>query len=84
MLRVRVEIRLKPGVVDPEGKNIEKALHLLDFDEVKQVSVSRFIELVLAETDVERARTRTEDMCRRLLANPVIHDYRITVDDSHA
>jgi phosphoribosylformylglycinamidine synthase len=84
MLRVRVEIRLKPGVVDPEGKNIEKALHLLDFDEVKQASVSRFIELVLAETDVERARTRTEDMCRRLLSNPVIHDYRITVDDSHA
>lgn len=83
MLRARVEIKLKRGVVDPEGKNIEKALHLLDFPEVSRVSVSRFIEIVMEGEDRERAAQRVDEMCRKLLANPVINDYTIQVEDMH-
>jgi len=83
MLRARVEIKLKKGVVDPEGKNIEKALHLLDFTEVSGVSVSRFIEIIMDEQDKEKAARRVDEMCRKLLANPVINDYTIQVEDMH-
>ncbi|RLC68553.1 MAG: phosphoribosylformylglycinamidine synthase subunit PurS [Chloroflexi bacterium] len=83
MLRARVEIKLKKGVVDPEGKNIEKALHLLDFTEVSGVSVSRFIEIIMDEEDKEKAARRVDEMCRKLLANPVINDYTIQVEDMH-
>ncbi|HDN51469.1 MAG TPA: phosphoribosylformylglycinamidine synthase, purS protein [Thermoplasmatales archaeon] len=83
MLRARVEIKLKKGVVDPEGKNIEKALHLLDFTEVSGVSVSRFVEIIMDEEDKEKAARRVDEMCRKLLANPVINDYTIQVEDMH-
>lgn len=81
MIKAEVDIRLKKGVVDPEGKNIAKALRLLDFNEVNAVVVSRRIEIVLNDTDKEFARRRVDEMCKKLLANPVINDYSITIND---
>ena len=81
MIKAEVDIRLKKGVVDPEGKNITKALRLLDFNEVNAVAVSRRIEIVLNDTDKEFARKRVDEMCKKLLANPVINDYSITIND---
>jgi len=80
MLRVKIEIRLKKGVVDPEGKNIAKALHLLHFKEVEEVKVSKLIEIFLNEENEERAKERAEEMCKKLLANPIINEYRISVE----
>jgi len=78
-MKARVEIRLKKGIVDPEGKNITKALNLLHFEEVKNVKVSKIFEIEMEEMDKKKALERIDAMCRRLLANPVINDYKIEI-----
>ncbi|MEK6987860.1 MAG: phosphoribosylformylglycinamidine synthase subunit PurS [Candidatus Thermoplasmatota archaeon] len=80
MVRVSVEVRLKKGVADPEGDNVRKALKLLGFQGVKGVHSSKRFLIDLEETDAKAARKAVEEMCRRMLANPVIHDYVITVE----
>jgi phosphoribosylformylglycinamidine synthase len=79
-VRVRVHITLKNGVLDPQGKAISHALGSLGFNGVTDVRQGKFIELDLAETDAGRARDSVDAMCRRLLANTVIEDYRIDID----
>jgi phosphoribosylformylglycinamidine synthase len=76
-MKARVHVTLKTGVLDPQGKAIGNALHRLGFPEVGDVRQGKFIELELAETDAERARSRLDEMCRKLLANTVIENYRI-------
>ena len=75
MLTARVEVRLKHGVADPEGDNTLKALNLLGFEEVSAVRSIRTFEMDLQTKDEARARNDLEAMCKRLLANHVIHDY---------
>ena len=78
-MKARVHIRLKPGVLDPQGKAIGNALQGLGFDGVAEVRQGKLIELDLADTDPATARARVEDMCRQLLANPVIENYAIEI-----
>ena len=78
-MRARVHISLKPGVLDPQGKAIGNALAGLGFAGVDEVRQGKLIELDLAETDPAAARTRVEDMCKQLLANPVIENYAIEI-----
>jgi len=80
MVRVRVEIRLKKGVTDPEGDNVHKALKLLGFEDVRGVRSSKLFLIDLQTKDVRAAHKEVEEMCRRLLANPVIHEYAIAVE----
>jgi phosphoribosylformylglycinamidine synthase len=80
MVRVRVEVRLKKGVTDPEGDNVHKALTLLGFKGIRTVHTSKVFLIDLTTKDAKAARRGAEDMCRRLLANPVIHDYSISVE----
>lgn len=79
-MRARVLVELKPGMLDPEGQTVERSLGQLGFDEVEEVYVGKVIELELDEEDEERARKRVDEMCRRILANPVIHDYEIEIE----
>ena len=79
-MKVRVHITLKNGVLDPQGKAISNALGSLGFDGVQDVRQGKFIELDIAETDEARARNTVDAMCRKLLANTVIEDYRIDLD----
>ncbi|MDA1326212.1 MAG: phosphoribosylformylglycinamidine synthase subunit PurS [Proteobacteria bacterium] len=79
-MKIRVHITLKNGVLDPQGKAISHALGSLGFDGVNDVRQGKFIELDLAETDEARARDTVDSMCRKLLANTVIEDYRIDLD----
>jgi phosphoribosylformylglycinamidine synthase subunit PurS len=74
-VRVRVLIRPKAGILDPQGQAVEQALPALGFDEVRNVHVGRLIEL-----DVEDA-SQVPEMCERLLANPLIEDYEILAAD---
>jgi phosphoribosylformylglycinamidine synthase subunit PurS len=78
-MRARVHVSLKPGVLDPQGKAIGNALKGLGFADVGEVRQGKLIELDLAETDVTVARARVEEMCRQLLANPVIENYAIEI-----
>ena len=76
-MRARIHITLKEGVLDPQGKAIGHALGNLGFTGVREVRQGKFIEIELAETDIERARVSLEAMCRQLLANAVIENYAI-------
>ncbi len=76
-MKAHVHVKLKPGVLDPQGKAIGNALMALGFAGVGEVRQGKLIELELAETDPARARAAVEAMCRDLLANPVIEDYAI-------
>ena len=79
-MKIRVHITLKNGVLDPQGKAISNALGSLGFDGVNDVRQGKFIELDIAEADEVRARDSVDSMCRKLLANTVIEDYRIDLD----
>jgi len=80
MVQVRVEVRLKKSVTDPEGDNVQKALTLLGFKGLRAVHSSKLFLIDLATKDPKAAQKQAEEMCRRLLANPVIHDYSIRVE----
>ncbi len=73
----RIEIGHRPGILDPEGGVIERALPALGYENVTQVRVGKSIRLVVAAHDAEAARAQVEEMCRRLLANPVIEDFSV-------
>jgi len=75
-VRVRVLIRPKAGILDPQGQTVERALPALGFEGVRNVHVGRLVEL-----DVEDA-TQVGAMCERLLANPLIEDYEIDRPDA--
>jgi phosphoribosylformylglycinamidine synthase PurS subunit len=80
MFEAKVTIGLKKGVSDPEGANTLKALKLLGFDNVVEAKTTRIIDLLIDsknETDVKKS---VEQMCQRLLTNPVVHTYEIKVE----
>jgi phosphoribosylformylglycinamidine synthase len=78
-VKARVHVTLRAGVLDPQGKAIAHALATLGFAGVNEVRQGKFIEIDLADTDAATARTRVEEMCKKLLANPVIEDYEIEI-----
>jgi phosphoribosylformylglycinamidine synthase len=82
---VRVYITPKKGILDPQGVAIERSLPALGFDGVTDVRVGKFIELQVTVPDgtpAAGARTEVDEMCRKLLANPIIEDYTFTVDEA--
>lgn len=79
-MKVKVHVTLKNGVLDPQGKAIEHTLGSLGFKGVDNVRQGKFIELTLAETDAEAARTQVTEMCEKLLANTVIENYTIDIE----
>ena len=70
---------LKAGIADPQGQTIEKALPALGYDGVSQVRVGKQIHLDVEAQDPDEAKTRVLEMCERLLANPVIEAYEVTI-----
>ena len=76
-MRARVFVRLKPGILDVQGASVQRALVGLGFGEVEALRVGKLLELELAGTSPETARRRIEEMCAKLLANPVIEDFSV-------
>ncbi len=76
----RVEVRLRPGIADPEGATIERALPALGFDEVGAVRAGRSFRFVLEAPDEAAARRRATELADRLLANPVIEQSSVEVE----
>lgn len=72
-----VFVRLKPGILDPQGNAIHQALESLGFAGVNNVRTGKWIVLELSYASRERAKREVEKMCRKLLANPVVETYRI-------
>ncbi len=79
MFEAKVTIGLKKGVSDPEGANTLKALHLLGFNNVKEAKTIRTIDLLIDGKNKADVKNKVEQMCQRLLTNPVIHTYKIDV-----
>ena len=72
-----VLVRLKPGLLDPQGKAVEGALPALGWTNVSDVRVGKHVELVIEAGDEKAARTQVEEMSTRLLSNPVIEEFQI-------
>ena len=76
--KVRVYVTLKRGVLDPQGSAVGRALRTMGYDEVEDVRLGKYIELTLRDGETpEKARQRLDEMCRKLLANTVIEDFRL-------
>lgn len=78
-MKAVVRIDLKTGVLDPQGQAIARALNALGFDEVADARQGKIIEIDLAGADETAARARVEDMCAKLLANPVIERFAVDI-----
>ena len=76
-MRAQVIVRLKDGVLDPQGEAVKRALNGLGYDTVSSVRQGKLIELELDETDQEKAEVKLKNMCEKLLANTVIENYII-------
>lgn len=79
-----VTVMLKPVVNDPQGLAVESGLQQLGYAGVSNVRVGKYIELALVAQDEMDARTKIEEMCDKLLANPVIEDYAYVVDEAYS
>jgi phosphoribosylformylglycinamidine synthase subunit PurS len=75
----RVYVTLKPTVNDPQGLAVRTGLHHLGFESVEAVRMGKFLEVSLRAEDEAAARQQVEQMCRKLLANPVIESYRFEI-----
>ena len=74
---VLVEVRLRPGIADPQGATIQRALPALGFAGVHDVRVGKAIRFTVEAADEGAARAQVDELCRRLLANPVIEDTEV-------
>ncbi len=77
----RVYVTLKPTVNDPQGLTIRGALHSLGFGDVESVRAGKYLEVSLDAKDRKKAERQLAEMCRKLLANPVIEDYRFELEE---
>jgi phosphoribosylformylglycinamidine synthase len=78
-MKLRIDVMLKNGVLDPQGKAVGHALGTLGFTGIEGVRVGKVIELNTAETDPQKATAQATEMAEKLLANLVIEDYRIAI-----
>jgi len=76
-VKVRVLVRLKPGILDVQGASVKRALTGLGFDDVRDLRIGKVIEVEVEAETPAGARQRADEMCRKLLANPVLEDYTI-------
>ena len=82
MIRAKVYVTLKKGVLDPQGETVKGALETLGFSGVQDVRIGKFMVITLNNTGIDEARTQVEQMCKKLLANTVIEDYRFELEET--
>ena len=76
-MKIKVIVTLKKGVLDPQGKAIQQTLNGMGFSEVNQVRQGKYFDIEVGETDENEAKFKVDEMCKKLLANLVIEDYKI-------
>ena len=75
---IEIQVGLKPGMADPEGVNVKKALDLLGFNNVERVDSVKCYRITIDKNEAEAIK-ECEEICKKLLANPVVHEYSISV-----
>jgi len=81
MARARVIITLKKTIMDAQGQTVERALHNLGYAGVQNLRIGKFIEMELDGAPKEQLSARLDEMCRALLANPIIEDFQTEIED---
>ena len=76
-MKIKVVVTLKNGVLDPQGKAIQQTLNGMGFPEIETVRQGKYFDLEINEKDETKAKSRAEEMCKKLLANLVIEDFKI-------
>ena len=76
-MKVKVIVTLKNGVLDPQGKAIQQTLNGMSFKNVSEVRQGKYFDIEVNESDESKAKTQVEEMCKKLLANLVIEDFKI-------
>ena len=76
-MKIKVIVTLKDGVLDPQGKAIQQTLNGMSFSEVKEVRQGKYFDIEVSTSDEKKAKNKVEEMCKKLLANLVIEDYKI-------
>ncbi len=76
-MKIKVIVTLKKGVLDPQGKAIQQTLIGMGHNNVNEVRQGKYFEIEIDEKDEKKGKTKAEDMCKKLLANLVIEDYKI-------
>jgi phosphoribosylformylglycinamidine synthase len=78
--RSRIRITLRPSILDPQGKAVGHAIATLGVQTVKDVRMGKYIELTVDESNEQKARAAVEEVCKKLLANPVMEDYKFDLE----
>ena len=76
-MKIKVIVTLKKGVLDPQGKAIQQTLNGMSFTNVNEVRQGKYFNIEVSETNENKAKSQVEEMCKKLLANLVIEDYKI-------
>ena len=76
-MKIKVIVTLKNGVLDPQGKAKQQTLNRMGFSEVNEVRQGKYFDIEVGETDENKAKSKVDEMCKKLLANLVIEDYKI-------
>ncbi len=76
-----VKIMLHNGILDVQGKAVENALHSIEFQQINKVRIGKFVELQVNAKSKEEAQQIVEDACEKLIANPIIEDYQIRIEE---
>ena len=84
MFQARIYITLKPTVNDPQGVTVLSSLHRLGFDSAEDVRIGKYLLVNINESDRVKAETSTTEMCQKLLANPVIEEFRFDLEEMHS
>jgi phosphoribosylformylglycinamidine synthase len=79
MYKVKVYVTLRESVLDPQGGAVKRALHTMDYNEVEEVRIGKYMELTLK--NIDDVEGRIDEMCSKLLANTVIEDYRYEIEE---
>ena len=76
-MKIKVIVTLKKGVLDPQGKAIQQTLNSMGFSNINEVKQGKFFDIEIEESNEKKAKSKVEEMCKKLLANMVIEDFKI-------
>jgi phosphoribosylformylglycinamidine synthase PurS subunit len=81
MYKANIQITLRPSILDPQGKATQHALSNLGFSDVTHVRMGKYVEMWIEADSLEAAEERAREACQKLLANPVMEDYIVSVEE---
>ena len=82
MYKAHIKITLRPAILDPQGKAAQQALQNLGFDHINSVRIGKYIELEISADTAESAKSVADSACEKLLANPIMEDYMVSIERS--